>query len=319
MSGFTSIFGGQSFADAPVNGETWGRRDAAWARVVAVDGDTMTGPLVLPGDPIAPQQAATKNYVDTRITGTAQYIGRINAATGICDYTAASGFPDGPVVPAASAPNGYLICTVAGTIPSGPAVGVVMAVGDWLLSDGVAWNDVAVGLVNILASQVEVDPPVASASDVQVALQNLQAQKAGFGSVGIGNGVGRQRVFTYNGPIWMKGVVIKVFSNANYGVDFELYSNTGSPSAGGTSTNGWFLTLYGRMVTGPGGSPLGGVSLHLNAANQGVVCVQSDGSSAGMNFYYELLRGSFLSTGGGVESGTELAYLTNDMTIAKGA
>jgi len=32
-------------------------------------GDTMTGPLVLPGDPTAPTQAADKNYVDANVTG----------------------------------------------------------------------------------------------------------------------------------------------------------------------------------------------------------------------------------------------------------
>jgi hypothetical protein len=32
---------------------------------VSKAGDTMTGPLTLPGDPIAPNQASTKHYVDT--------------------------------------------------------------------------------------------------------------------------------------------------------------------------------------------------------------------------------------------------------------
>ncbi len=36
---------------------------------VLKSGDTMTGPLVLPGDPTSADQAATKNYVDTNVAG----------------------------------------------------------------------------------------------------------------------------------------------------------------------------------------------------------------------------------------------------------
>ncbi|HEU5340509.1 SGNH/GDSL hydrolase family protein [Edaphobacter sp.] len=48
-------------------------------------GDTMTGPLVLPGDPTAPTQAADKNYVDASVTGLttglAQKVSTIPAAS----------------------------------------------------------------------------------------------------------------------------------------------------------------------------------------------------------------------------------------------
>lgn len=39
-------------------------------------GDTMTGPLVLPGDPVSADQAATKNYVDTNVAAVAAGLGR---------------------------------------------------------------------------------------------------------------------------------------------------------------------------------------------------------------------------------------------------
>jgi trimeric autotransporter adhesin len=39
-------------------------------------GDTMTGPLVLPGDPVSPNQAADKNYVDENIAATAGGLGQ---------------------------------------------------------------------------------------------------------------------------------------------------------------------------------------------------------------------------------------------------
>jgi hypothetical protein len=52
--------------DAPANGTTYGRKDAGWARTVALAGDSMTGPLVLSGDPTLALHAATKQYVDLR-------------------------------------------------------------------------------------------------------------------------------------------------------------------------------------------------------------------------------------------------------------
>ena len=48
-------------------------------------GDTMTGPLALPGDPTAPAQAADKSYVDTNVTaltgGLAQKVSLLPAGT----------------------------------------------------------------------------------------------------------------------------------------------------------------------------------------------------------------------------------------------
>jgi hypothetical protein len=49
---------------APQDANTYGRHMGAWSPVVPIAGGSMTGPLVLSGDPTAAQQAATKNYVD---------------------------------------------------------------------------------------------------------------------------------------------------------------------------------------------------------------------------------------------------------------
>ncbi|MEO7027819.1 MAG: hypothetical protein ABI147_00255 [Acidobacteriaceae bacterium] len=43
---------------------------------VAKAGDTMTGPLVLPADPVSANQAADKNYVDVNVAGVASGLGR---------------------------------------------------------------------------------------------------------------------------------------------------------------------------------------------------------------------------------------------------
>jgi trimeric autotransporter adhesin len=40
-------------------------------------GDTMTGPLLLPGSPVAPNQASTKQYVDTGLAAKADVIGGV--------------------------------------------------------------------------------------------------------------------------------------------------------------------------------------------------------------------------------------------------
>jgi hypothetical protein len=55
-------------ADAPSDGNLYGRLSGAWQAAVPIAGGTMTGALVLSGDPSAASQAATKNYVDTHAT-----------------------------------------------------------------------------------------------------------------------------------------------------------------------------------------------------------------------------------------------------------
>ncbi|HEY1301440.1 MAG TPA: hypothetical protein VGF07_13150 [Stellaceae bacterium] len=55
---------GGGIAEAPSDGSWYGRHNAAWSPVLGLDGGTMTGALTLAGDPAAPMQPATKNYVD---------------------------------------------------------------------------------------------------------------------------------------------------------------------------------------------------------------------------------------------------------------
>jgi hypothetical protein len=50
-------------SDAPSDGTYYGRFNAAWSRVVPLVGSTMTGPLILSGDPTVALGAATKQYV----------------------------------------------------------------------------------------------------------------------------------------------------------------------------------------------------------------------------------------------------------------
>ena len=50
--------------DAPSDGTAYGRWNASWAPVIETAGGTMTGPLVLAGNPTVALGAATKGYVD---------------------------------------------------------------------------------------------------------------------------------------------------------------------------------------------------------------------------------------------------------------
>ena len=45
----------------------------------------MTGPLVLPGDPVTPTQAADKHYVDTNITAVLRGRGTEGQHAALCD------------------------------------------------------------------------------------------------------------------------------------------------------------------------------------------------------------------------------------------
>lgn len=145
------------------------------ADVVHLAGDTMTGPLVLSADPTDPLGAATKQYVDVLVTGAALLVGIINATTGICDFIPASGLTDGPLPPANTVGSGhYVICSVAGTLPAGEGVGLVLIVGDWLISDGATWLVLATGSSVATAPQVAMVPEIISgAANVQTTLEAI--------------------------------------------------------------------------------------------------------------------------------------------------
>jgi uncharacterized membrane protein SpoIIM required for sporulation len=53
------------FPEAPTNGTTYGRLNAAWAAVLPLSGGTMTGVLTLAANPVNALDAATKGYVDS--------------------------------------------------------------------------------------------------------------------------------------------------------------------------------------------------------------------------------------------------------------
>jgi hypothetical protein len=144
----------------------------------------MVQPRTVSGDPVDPNDLARKAYVDQIVTAAPAIIGAIDASTGVCRFTDSTG----PVPPASSVnPGAYLICDVAGTIPSGPAAGTAMVRGDWLFSDGVSvWHELNVGSEGAatMAGQVAVIPPLFGQPNVQAALGIAEARIAALEPLG---------------------------------------------------------------------------------------------------------------------------------------
>lgn len=221
-------------------------------------GDTMTGALMLAADPSANLEAATKQYVDQLFAGGQRLIGIIDASTGDVRYVAGSGFPNGPLVPPDVAGAGaYVICDVAGSIPE------FLLVGDWLVSDGIAWIRLAVGTAVITAGAVVVVPPILGQSNVQDALAAIEAAKVNrAGDIMTGpltiTALGNQ--FTVNGqgnssarmdltggvggPFFNVGAVLRL-RNSFLNAGFNLVM-----APGGTTPDQTGFTLHRETLTG---------------------------------------------------------------------
>jgi hypothetical protein len=145
--------------------------DAQDALRLALLGGTMQGPLMLSRDPQGPMEAVTRQYIDRLVTAAPLLIGAVDAATGQCTFIDSSTGP----VPPANRSGEYLICINAGTIPAGPAAGIVLVRGDWLFDNGTAWFRVQVGSAGTAttADQVALVPTIFGLSNVQAALQRI--------------------------------------------------------------------------------------------------------------------------------------------------
>jgi hypothetical protein len=178
------VGGTSAFPEAPTDGQLYGRSglSQSWLPTLPIAGGTMQGNLILVGPPISgspANQAATKGYVDARITGALQFIGTMDGVTGLCDYTTSSAHVDGPLIAATAAPDQYVIASVAGTVPSGPISGQTVGIGDWVISDGTEWFVIPVGSMTILASEVALSPEVFGQDNVQAALEYISTNGLG--------------------------------------------------------------------------------------------------------------------------------------------
>lgn len=178
---------GGNFPEAPPTGIIYGRngQSQSWVPVLPLSGGTMLGTLILDGPPVPggnPDQAATMGYVDSLITGALQFIGTMDASVtpNVVTYTTSSGLPSGPLVPANTVPDRYVIVTKAGVLNAPTYLaGQQVNPGDWLMSDGSAWNIIGIGggaAGPVFASDVIVTPPVAGQDNVQSVLTTLLDQ-----------------------------------------------------------------------------------------------------------------------------------------------
>jgi hypothetical protein len=144
---------------------------------------TIVSPLGLRGQLGAPANTLTtiaqtvvpainelKNNVDA-LSGVLILVGTYDAATNVVTPSRLIGA--GPLPPAAPGNEGwYVIVTTAGT-GTGNAPAVPMAVGDWLVSNGVNWIWLDLVMTATVATNVAVVPPVAGQNNVQNALTTI--------------------------------------------------------------------------------------------------------------------------------------------------
>jgi hypothetical protein len=170
------------------------------------------------------------------LVGVLLFIGSYDAVADHAYFTGASGFPDGPLPPASiSNFNVYLIVTVGGTA-SGNAPPGQLVQGDWLVSDGIRWNRLALGIPpggDIAAANVTVTPAVQGATDVQAALEQLESNY-----LPLTGGVMGGPLRTLGGTSAAPGLLIGGTDAGFWRLGNTVFLNAGSASP----AMGWFAT-----------------------------------------------------------------------------
>jgi hypothetical protein len=170
------------------------------------------------------------------LVGVLLFIGSYDAPADHAYFTGASGFPDGPLPPAsASNFNVYLIVTVGG-MGTGNAPAVQLIQGDWLVSDGIQWNRLALGIPpggDVAAANVTVTPAVQGATDVQAALEQLESNY-----LPLTGGVLGGSLRTLGGTSAAPGLLIGGTDAGFWRLGNTVFLNAGSASP----AMGWFAT-----------------------------------------------------------------------------
>jgi hypothetical protein len=184
------------------------------------------------------------DIIDTVSTRAAILIGVMDASTGICDFTLASGDPDG-LLPAATPGNqrDYVVVEVSGTPPAGP-FRQALNVGDYVYSDGAEWTRVAVGGAHATGDTTFLAPPVFGETVLQMAMQAAEtAVNARLPLIG----------GTLTGPLQVPNGTLAIPSlqiGAADGTGFNRSANTLSVSIQGTLSASFFagsMQTYGQL------------------------------------------------------------------------
>jgi hypothetical protein len=288
--------------EAPLDGQAYIRKDAGWAvDTAAADfvkkvGDTMTGPLILPlPAPVADREATHKRYVDDLVAtavGVVLLVGVMDASTADaqCDFTLASGYPDGALPPATAVAAGhYVIVTVPGTPTTGPAAGITFAARDWLVSDGTAWVHLAIGGPATTASNVSVIPNVNGQTNVQDSLEDLSASKVDLagdtmtGNLNFGTD-GQGVLFSGGGAVYKIPGAGMVIRESSGGQQPQIENNDGTNRRDIIDTVNDFPRYDARYINTAGDTMAGGLTMnsYIVMANTQHFYLQSANSNNGV-------------------------------------
>jgi len=158
------------------DGAKWVATPNSGGDFVNVSGDTMTGPLVLSGDPTASAQAANKHYIDNAISLAGNYLGTWSVASNTPSITAGGSVSNAnyvavtanPVVPE-TAPGG--IPGIAGqTVNNGDRIIWAAGISQWQIlrspSPNVSSFNTRTGAVTLSSGDVTTVLPPSSTTPV---------------------------------------------------------------------------------------------------------------------------------------------------------
>jgi hypothetical protein len=97
---------GGGIPDAPSDGSSYGRLNAAWTKVLPLAGGTLTGPLIQAADPVAALGTATKQYADKMVPlagGTMTGLLTLSGVPSATNGAATKGYVDTAVPPSSTA------------------------------------------------------------------------------------------------------------------------------------------------------------------------------------------------------------------------
>lgn len=122
--------------EAPMDGLAYGRESGDWAPVVPLAGGTMTGPLILSGDPTDQMQAVTKEYLEVAVANSMNWQGSYIVATNVPalnSYVPVNGYSWTAVTTSPGTPDAMTI-----SLPGIPA-GTLIHNGDLIRFSNLQW------------------------------------------------------------------------------------------------------------------------------------------------------------------------------------